>query len=466
MPGFVNCHYHSELAVGPGHYQDIFERANLYVHTRLRPRRGAGPLPHDPARAREGDPGRADGGRGHVLRPPEHAALRDRSRRCRRTRDAGLPRRVRARVAGTRTYYAHEPNQQFLARFPAELAAEMEASPMGYAWPVEDVMSTYDHLVRDWDGRDDLVRTILAPDWTPACSDELYRLCRRKADEHGTGITSHVLETRSEMYWNTVVNGEPALRAAGRLGVLGPDRDLRSLRLGDRRGALHLRRQRSGRLEQPGLEPASLGRHLPYPGHHGQRRTGRLRHRRHLVLRLRGLVRRAQACCVPAARSTRLRPRPPRLGGAAAGRGRQRGAGGAAGGDAGPAGGRGVRGPAARRHRADPVPARALRTQPPAGRGPRSRAVERHPYRADQRRGRHAGPGPHDDRRGSDPRGVRGELRPPPLPAHRGGRPLGRARRPRHGRARRRSYGPAYDSGHRAAATYNTRGFAGPAGGA
>ena len=33
MPGFINCHYHSELAAGPGHYQDIFERANLYVHT-------------------------------------------------------------------------------------------------------------------------------------------------------------------------------------------------------------------------------------------------------------------------------------------------------------------------------------------------------------------------------------------------------------------------------------------------
>ena len=31
MPGFVNCHYHSELAIGPGLYQFIFERANIFI---------------------------------------------------------------------------------------------------------------------------------------------------------------------------------------------------------------------------------------------------------------------------------------------------------------------------------------------------------------------------------------------------------------------------------------------------
>ena len=31
MPGFVNCHYHSELAVGPGLYQHIFEKANVHA---------------------------------------------------------------------------------------------------------------------------------------------------------------------------------------------------------------------------------------------------------------------------------------------------------------------------------------------------------------------------------------------------------------------------------------------------
>jgi 5-methylthioadenosine/S-adenosylhomocysteine deaminase len=29
LPGFVNCHYHSELAMGPGLYQHIFEKSKL-----------------------------------------------------------------------------------------------------------------------------------------------------------------------------------------------------------------------------------------------------------------------------------------------------------------------------------------------------------------------------------------------------------------------------------------------------
>ena len=31
LPGFVNCHYHSELAIGPGLYQHIFEKANVHI---------------------------------------------------------------------------------------------------------------------------------------------------------------------------------------------------------------------------------------------------------------------------------------------------------------------------------------------------------------------------------------------------------------------------------------------------
>ncbi len=31
LPGFVNCHYHSELAIGPGLYQYIFEKANVHI---------------------------------------------------------------------------------------------------------------------------------------------------------------------------------------------------------------------------------------------------------------------------------------------------------------------------------------------------------------------------------------------------------------------------------------------------
>jgi 5-methylthioadenosine/S-adenosylhomocysteine deaminase len=221
MPGFINCHYHSELAAGPGHYQHIFERANVYVHA------GYGPAEERDVylttqlglanAIRGGQTAAVDMYYGRPSMPHygTEAALAA-------YRDAGF-RVAFGLVSRDQNIYAHEPEEAFLQRFPPELAAEMARSPMGYAWPVEDVMATYEHLVRGWDGRDDLIRTILAPDWTPACSDELYRLCRRKADEFGTGITSHVLETRSEMHWNTVVNGAPALERLARLGVLGPD---------------------------------------------------------------------------------------------------------------------------------------------------------------------------------------------------------------------------------------------------
>src|SRR5262249_55441494 len=97
---------------------------------------------------------------------------------------------------------------------------------IGYAWPVEQVFSTYDRLVRKWDGRDGRIRVIVAPDWTPACSDELYRANRRLADEYATGLTTHVLETRSEMQYNFENHGRCAMSRLAKLGVLGEDATL------------------------------------------------------------------------------------------------------------------------------------------------------------------------------------------------------------------------------------------------
>jgi 5-methylthioadenosine/S-adenosylhomocysteine deaminase len=63
---------------------------------------------------------------------------------------------------------------------------------------------------------------VTAPDWTPACSDELYLRCRRVADEHGTGLITHALETRSEMLFNLQAYGKTAVRRLADLGVLTP----------------------------------------------------------------------------------------------------------------------------------------------------------------------------------------------------------------------------------------------------
>jgi 5-methylthioadenosine/S-adenosylhomocysteine deaminase len=221
MPGFINCHYHSELAGGPGLYQFIFEIANVYVQG------GYGPIGEEDLQdlillglvsaIKGGQTATLDMYYGRPALPlfgtlPALEAYRSIGMRT----AFGL-------VSRDQNLYVHQANEDFLKGLPADLVSEIRQSPMGYAWPIPDVMETYDTLVREWDGRDGRFRIVLAPDWTPACSDDLYRLCRRKADEDGTGIVSHVLETRSEMMWNLETYGMPALQRLKNLGVLGPD---------------------------------------------------------------------------------------------------------------------------------------------------------------------------------------------------------------------------------------------------
>ncbi|MCR1784769.1 amidohydrolase family protein [Nocardioides carbamazepini] len=221
MPGLVNGHFHSELSVGPGHYQYVFEQANVHVHG------GYGPaLERDlyliaqhsiAAMIRGGQTAAVDMyyGRPSLPRFGTEPVLQAYA-------DSGF-RVAFGLVARDQHIYAHESDECFLERLPPALAAEVRASPMGYAWPLDEVFATYDHLARTWDGYDGRIRTVLAPDWTPACSDELYLRCRRLADDYGTGITSHVLETRAEMHFSHDHYGMSAVERLHRLGVLGPD---------------------------------------------------------------------------------------------------------------------------------------------------------------------------------------------------------------------------------------------------
>jgi 5-methylthioadenosine/S-adenosylhomocysteine deaminase len=83
-------------------------------------------------------------------------------------------------------------------------------------------MAAYRRLVERWDDPNGRIRVILAPDWTPACSDDLYKSCVKTADELGTGMTSHVLESRWEMQMNLNEYGKTAVQRLADLGVLGP----------------------------------------------------------------------------------------------------------------------------------------------------------------------------------------------------------------------------------------------------
>jgi len=220
MPGFVNCHYHSELAIGPGLYQHIFEKANVHIQGAV------GPIDEEDlyygilwgliTAIKGGQTGTVDMYYGRT--GMEHfgcvPALRAYA-------DSGM-RTAFGLVSRDQNIYAHQADETFLARLPADLAAEVRASPMGYAWPVDDVMATFETLSADWHGRHDRIQIVTAPDWTPACSDELYRRCQRAADDHGTSLITHALETRSEMMFSLQQYGKPAVRRLADLGVLGP----------------------------------------------------------------------------------------------------------------------------------------------------------------------------------------------------------------------------------------------------
>jgi 5-methylthioadenosine/S-adenosylhomocysteine deaminase len=218
MPGFVNCHYHSELAVGPGLYQFIFERANVFIQAAtgdveeedlytgvlwglVNALKGGQTATVD---MYYGRPGMADFGCPPALEAYEDIGMRT---------AFGL-------VSRDENIYVHEPNERFLERLPADLAKEVRQSPMGYAWPVDDVMASFERLHGAWHGRDDRFRIVTAPDWTPACSDGLYRRCRTEADEYGTGMITHALETRSEMFYNLERYGKPGLQRLADIGVL------------------------------------------------------------------------------------------------------------------------------------------------------------------------------------------------------------------------------------------------------
>jgi 5-methylthioadenosine/S-adenosylhomocysteine deaminase len=221
VPGFLNSHYHSGGPVYQGLFELVFERANVHVGRSLGPDDGdimrlaaiwalmncvrggqTGALDFS-----YGQPNLPDYGWGILLEAYHELGFRSAFGVV--TRDQNI--------------YAHEPNENFLARFPSDAADEMRASPMGYAWPVDDVLDTFKRLAEKWHQRDDLIHVVLTPDWTPACSDDLYIECRRLANEYDTVISTHVLETRSEMVWNMKEHGVPAMRHLADIGLLGPD---------------------------------------------------------------------------------------------------------------------------------------------------------------------------------------------------------------------------------------------------
>ena len=139
MPGFINCHYHSELAAGPGLYQYIFEIANVYVQG------GYGPIREDDlqdlillgliAAIKGGQTATLDMYYGRPALPlfGTIPALEAYSAIGMRTA-FGL-------VSRDQNLYAHQPNEEFLKGLPAGLVAEIKKSPMGSLLVIQRICS-------------------------------------------------------------------------------------------------------------------------------------------------------------------------------------------------------------------------------------------------------------------------------------------------------------------------------------
>ena len=221
LPGLVNAHYHTECWTAPGLIDEIFELGNLYV--------GSSMIDTDfeviellatfglVQALKGGQTTTIDAFYGRLGLPllGAEGALRAYERLGMRTAFAVSFR--------DQNRYAHMSDERVLATMPSAIADEIRNSPLGYAWPTEQMVEIFAELHQRWDGRDGRFRVIVAPDWTPACSDELYVRCRQLADEFSVPLTSHVLETRSELMWNTDNVGDSAVRRLADLGVLGPD---------------------------------------------------------------------------------------------------------------------------------------------------------------------------------------------------------------------------------------------------
>ncbi len=219
LPGFINGHYHSSSSGSPGLFQHVFERMNtrIFRHALTETDVRTLTLVSLMRAIRGGQTGTVDFNYGNPTLPDfGNPPILDAYRTIGMRVALGM-------VTRDQNIYVHGNNEAFLASLPAALAEKVRNSTLGYAWPTEDVVAAYKRVHAEWDYCEGRLRVILAPDWTPACSDDLYVLNRQLADECGTGITSHVLETRSEMLFNLSTYGKTAMRRLADLGVLGPD---------------------------------------------------------------------------------------------------------------------------------------------------------------------------------------------------------------------------------------------------
>jgi 5-methylthioadenosine/S-adenosylhomocysteine deaminase len=221
MPGLANAHLHGENAYGKDVYDAVWEKANVWYHEDLTD------APEEDLHIaliygflqniKNGTTCTLDFFYGRPNMPHLAAEIQMRA-----YEDTGL-RTALAISNRNQNIYMHRDDEEVLRRLPPEYADQIRANPVGYAYPLEQSIGAFEAMSKQYQGRHGRLHVILAPDWTPACSDDLLRRNKQLAKEYDTGIQIHLVETKYEMLWNLKTHGKTGPRRLYDLGFLGEE---------------------------------------------------------------------------------------------------------------------------------------------------------------------------------------------------------------------------------------------------
>ncbi len=115
----------------------------------------------------------------------------------------------------------YEPDEDFVARLPADLAPSVAAHLKKQEIPFEDNLALYDSLVKENEGHS-LTRIQLAPSNLHWCSDNALTELNARSEREQAPMHMHLLETAYQKEYARRRTGTTAVKHLARLGLLGP----------------------------------------------------------------------------------------------------------------------------------------------------------------------------------------------------------------------------------------------------
>jgi cytosine/adenosine deaminase-related metal-dependent hydrolase len=115
----------------------------------------------------------------------------------------------------------YAPDNEFLARLPAELAGDLRALLHAQNIPLEDNFALFEQLRREH-AASERVRIQLAPANLHWCSDRALELLRDVSEKHDAPLHMHLLETQYQREYSRRRSAGGAVDHLHRMGLLGP----------------------------------------------------------------------------------------------------------------------------------------------------------------------------------------------------------------------------------------------------